>query len=360
MNDLASALRALGLVPYLEWETGRGFADASLDTPDFVGTDGAVVVAVKASQGGARDLRAAVAQLACWAREHPDARCVLLVLHSRMSADGVRAESERLQAVLRPEIAGRLGIVVLLDDDAVMIPDDPVLHRIAACAATVKTKPKRARVDRSYEVMRVLIARWLMKRGRIAIGELGRQAGLSHPSVRKALAAMDDAVERKPDRSVVLRSLPHEQWARLVALAPTIRQREAFVDESGRGGDPRRLVARLARLQPAGVALGGVVGAMHWHPDLDLNGLPRLDVTVHAPDGVMDIGFVERLDPALVPARGGAPPLLVVHALLRAETLFMVDTGGLPIADPVEVLLDLHELRLVEQAEALVRHMRSA
>lgn len=359
MKDLAAALRPLGLVPYLEWETRDGFAEFGLDTPDFVGASGALLVEVKESQSGARDLRAGVAQLALRAREYPNARCVLLVLRTRMSADGVRAECERLQAVLAPEIAARLGIVVVLDEDAAVIPDDPMLRRVAERAATVGTRPKRARVDRSYEVMRVLMARWLMKRGRIAIGELGRQAGLSHPSVSKALAALGNAVERKPDRSAILRSLPREQWTQLLALAPTIRQTEAFVDESGRGGDPQRLLDRLTRLRPAGVAVGGVVAARHWHPALDLHGLPRLDVTVHAPEGRMDTGFVERLDPALVPAPAGAPPLLVLHAVPRAESLFTVDSGGgLPIADPVEVLLDLHELRLVEQAEALLRHMR--
>jgi hypothetical protein len=359
MKDLAAALRPLGLVPYVEWATREGVAGFGLDTPDFVDAEGGLVVEAKDSQGGARDLRAGVAQLALQAREHPDARCVLLVVRTRMSAGGVRAEWERLQAVLAPEIAARLGIVVVLDEDAVVIPDDPVLRRVAERAATVGTQPKRARVDRSYEVMRVLMARWLLKRGRIAIGELGRQAGLSHPSVSEALAALGDAVERTPDRSTILRLLPREQWAQLLALAPTIRQTKAFVDESGRGGDPQRLLDRLARLRTAGVAVGGVVAARHWHPALDLHGLPRLDVTVHAPEGRMDTSFVERLDPALVPAPAGAPPLLVLHALPRAESLFTEDSeGGLPIADPVEVLLDLHELRLVEQSDALLRHMR--
>jgi len=126
-----------------------------------------------------------------------------------------------------------------------------------------------------------------------------------------------------------------------VSAKSAIRQTEAFVDESGRGGAPQRLLDRLARLHPVGVAVGGVVAARHWHPALDLHGLPRLDVTVHAPEGRMDTGFVERLDPALVPAPAGAPPLLVLHALPRAESLFTVDSeGGLPITDPVEALLD--------------------
>lgn len=43
---------------------------------------------------------------------------------------------------------------------------------------------------------------------------------------------------------------------------------------------------------------------------------------------------------------------------LRAESLFMPGDGGLPWADSVEALLDLYELRLIEQADDLFRRMR--
>lgn len=359
MNDLVTALRPLGLVPYLEWATRAGTAEITLDNPDFVDLDGGLFVEVKDSQGGARDLRAGVAQLALRALEYPNAKGVLLILRTRMSEAGIRAEWERLQAVLASGIAARLGLVVVLDQGVMVVPDDPALRRIVEAVAKVGTVARRARVDRSFEVMRVLIESWLLGRGRIAIGELQRQTGLSHPTVSKGLAALGDTLERKSDRSVMLRSLPREQWSQLLALATTVRQTTAFVDESGRGGDPQRLLDRLSRVRPAGVAVGGVIAARHWHPALDLHGLPRLDVSVYAPAGQMDTGFVERLDPALVPAPAGVPSLLVVHAVPRAESLFANrDEGGLPIADPVEVLLDLHELRLVEQAEALLRHLR--
>jgi len=276
-----------------------------------------------------------------------------------MSAEGLREEWARLLTVLAPDVADRLRLVAVLEDDVVVLPAEPWLCEIADRVTSVsRLQPRTARVDRSFEVMRVLLSRWLLHRGRIAVGELQRQTGLSHPSVSKALAALGPAVERRRDRSVALRAFPSEAWAQLVALAPKVRQTAAFVDESGRGGDPQRLLERLRRAPPSGVAVAGVVAARHWHSGLDLEGLPRVDLSVHAPDGGMDTAFVARLDPALVPAPPGTPPLLVLHAVPRAESLFAPGDATLPWADPVETLLDLHELRLIEQADDLVRALR--
>lgn len=194
----------------------------------------------------------------------------------------------------------------------------------------------------------------------MTVKELQEQTGLSHPTVTKGIMALEGAVERKRDRSVALRSFPREAWGRLLALAPTVRQTAGFVDESGRGADPVRLLERVRRLGPGRVAVAGVAGARHWHAAFDLHGLPRLDLSVNAPDGPLDTAFVEQLDPALVPAPRGTPPTLVLHAVPRAASLFVPDAEGrVPWADPVEVLLDLHELRLVEQADDLVWVLRS-
>ncbi|MFH1465865.1 MAG: hypothetical protein ABIO70_15870 [Pseudomonadota bacterium] len=361
MQDLASALRALGFISYLDWATSSGMAEVGMDRPDFASPDGSLLVEVKVGQGGARDLRAAVAHLALHAKDSPEARLVLLFVRPRMSPAGLRAEWNRLRTVLAPEIASRLGLVALLAETVVVAPDDATLRGIAEAASKISVERRRSRVDRSYEVMRVLLARWLLGQGRIAIGELQRQTGLSHPSVSKGLEALGDVVERTADRGVVLRSFPRERWSQLLALAPTVRQTAAFVDESGRGGDPQRLLDRLTRAWPAGVAVSGVVAARRWHPGFDLHGFPRLDLSVHAPEGHMDRGFVETLDPALVPAPVGVPPLLVLHAIPRAENLFTPGSStDPPMADPVEVLLDLHELRLAEQADSLLRHLRKA
>ena len=355
VDPLVTALEGLGLL----FEQRIVIDDHEYDV-DFVSGDRRVILEVKRTGGGLRDVHAAALQVAMYASTLGAERGIVLLCGSRVSAAGLRDEWQKLLKVFAPDVASRLGLVAILDEEVVIEPDEPLLRDIADVAARVggKTVPT-LRGYRSFEVMRVLLSRWLLHRGRIAVGELQRQTGLSHPSVSKALAALGPAVvERRRDRSVALRAFPSEAWAQLVALAPKVRQTAAFVDESGRGGDPQRLLDRLRRAPPSGVAVAGVVAARHWHSGLDLEGLPRLDLSVHAADGGMDTAFVARLDPALVPAPPGTPPLLVLHAVPRAESLFVAVEAAPPWADPVEALLDLYELRLIQQADDLVRALR--
>lgn len=354
VDPLVTALEGLGLL-----SEQRIVVDDHAYEVDFVSGDRRVIIEAKRTGGGLRDVHAAALQVAMYARTLGAERGIVLLCGSRVSAAGLRDEWQKLLQVFAPDVASRLGLVAILEEDVVVEPDDPLLRDIAEAAANAggRTAPT-LRGNRSFEVMRVLLSRWLLHRGRIAVGELQRQTGLSHPSVSKALAALGPSVERRRDRSVALRAFPLEAWAQLVALAPKVRQTAAFVDESGRGGDPRRLLDRLRRTPQPGVAVAGVAAARHWHAGLDLEGLPRLDLTVHAPNGGMDTTFVAKLDPALVPATPGTPALLVLHALPRAESLFVAVDGGPPWADPVEALLDLYELRLIEQADDLVRALR--
>lgn len=354
MDPLVTALAGLGLLP-----EQRILVDDHEYRVDFVSADRRVILEVKRTGGGLRDVHAAALQVSMSASALGAERGIVLLCGSRVSAAGLRDEWQKLLKVFAPEVASRLGLVAILDEDVVIEPDERLLREIAEVAASVGGRnAPTLRGNRSFEVMRVLLSRWLLHRGRIAVGELQRETGLSHPSVSKAIAALGPAVERRRDRSVALRTFPSEAWAQLVALARKVRQTTAFVDESGRGGDPQRLLDRLRRAPPSGVAVAGVVAARHWHSGLDLEGLPRLDLSVHAPDGGMDTAFVARLDPALAPAPPGTPPLLVLHAVPRAESLFVAGDGGPPWADPVEALLDLHELRLIEQADDFVRALR--
>lgn len=355
VDPLATALKALGLY------SGQPIViDGHEFDVDFVSGDRRVVIQVKRTGGGLRDVHAAALVAAMHARALGAERAIVLLCGSRVSAAGLRDDWQRLREVFAPDVARRLGLVAILEEDVVIEPDEPLLRDIANAAASVGGSGLPThRGNRAFEVMRVLLSRWLLHLGRITVGELQRQTGLSHPTVSKALAALGPEVERRRDRSVALRAFPSETWAQLVALAPKVRQTAAFVDESGRGGAPLRLLDRLRRAPPSGVAVAGVVAARHWHPGLDLEGLPRLDLSVHAADAGMDTRFVARLDPALVPAPPGTPPLLVLHAVQRADSLFVPVDAGLPWADPVEVLLDMYELRLIEQADALVRALRS-
>ena len=106
-------------------------------------------------------------------------------------------------------------------------------------------------------------------------------------------------------------------------------------------------------------ALGGVLAARHYHPELDLMGLPRLDLCVHSPGRWPDVSFVRRLDPALEATPNPTEPArLIVHFVRQAKSLFLEGPDGLAWADPVECLLDLHEARLEPQAAELVSAFR--
>ncbi|MFA6313943.1 MAG: hypothetical protein WC681_20895 [Sterolibacterium sp.] len=183
---------------------------------------------------------------------------------------------------------------------------------------------------------------WLMK-----------TVGCSYPTAARALEKMGHAIVRRTDRRAVLRGFPGEEWARLVSLSDEIRSTARFVDRSGQTRSPQSLLRRLAQLGRDDIAVGGIEGARHYDPNIDLIGLPRLDLSLHCPGRRVDWGFIERLDPALERTeQRDAPAVLVVHLVRRKVSLFQSGADGMQWADPVECLLDLHEARLESQAKA--------
>ena len=182
-------------------------------------------------------------------------------------------------------------------------------------------------------------------------------AGYSYPTVAKALERPESVVQRGSDRSVELSRFPREEWSRLVAGAAESRSTVRFVDASGQPRSAEALLEPVKRLRRQDVAIGGVIGARHHHPRLDLVGAPRLDRSVHCPENALDLTFVGEIDPALQRQTqdAGRPASLVVHCVRRRESLFALDADGLAWTDPVECLLDLHEARLEQQAEEFVQ-----
>jgi hypothetical protein len=167
---------------------------------------------------------------------------------------------------------------------------------------------------------------------------------------------MGRAITRRPDRRLELREFPRQEWSRLLMISDEARSTMRFADRAGQPRSTSSLAERLQELRPRGVAIGGVLGARHFHPEFDLMGLPRLDVSVHVPERQADVAFVRRLDPALDATSDPAEPArLVVHFVRHREPLFEPEPGALPWADPAECLLDLHEARLEPQAAEFVR-----
>jgi hypothetical protein len=297
-------------------------------------------------------------------------RACLVLSHTRMSLPRLKDEWKASKEVLRSAIARRLNLVVVESGETWIDPDEPYLQRIARVfelASQSGDETRNATVpqqsgQRLQEVSKVLLSRWLQKQGPIALGELAEEVGCSYPTVRKALdkPSLRSVLQSTSNRSVELTAFPHDLWRELLALSNTRRNSFRFRDRSGEKPTPQGLLKRLERSKPPHLALGGVLGARHWHPDFDLHGTPRLDLVYHAPNGNVDLEFVRKLDPALTQVDDRSESaVLVVHPLVRAAPLFIETTErSIPWADPVETALDLCDLSLTTQANQLLTHLR--
>lgn len=225
---------------------------------------------------------------------------------------------------------------------------------------------------KSLEVEKVLLHRWLLREGPIAVGILSRQVGCSYPTAIQAVRwlAASELIARERSRSVALVQYPRDRWAELLRAQRLVYPPEEFVDPIPGPGAVDGIMRRLNRLRPTGVAIGGVIAARRWDPAFDLNGTPRIDVLLHTPaersphrgGWLRDATeLVRRLDPALKrrsPQVRGVT-VLVLHRTYRRDPLFLDEPKSpMPFADPVEVLCHLNELGLTAQARELVSRLR--
>jgi hypothetical protein len=181
--------------------------------------------------------------------------------------------------------------------------------------------------------------------------ELERITDLSYPAIARALSEIGSLVEGGY-RALRLRDFPRDAWDRMLANRNAWRRSQPYCVGTGTPFKPERVLGRIRGLERQDLAVGGVIAAQTYRP-IDLIGLPRLDISMHVPVGMMDLSWVAAVAPELRPCSAGEAPHLVVHAVRRTDPLFTMGADGL-IADRAEVLLDLHELRLEEQAAAFI------
>jgi hypothetical protein len=307
----------------------------------------------------ARSLRAELMGMAADVSESPDELQILSLISPRMTEARIEAEWALCQRVFRPELARRLAIRVLGKGGRARsfgeIPD-----------ATLAKLSKEKRSDREtgatlpqpafgFIVLKLLVHSWATGKGPVTTRWLEETAGCSYPTVASALKRLGSLVVRQSDRRVGLRGFPKDEWSRVLATAGTARSTMRFADRSGQPRLAASLVERLRMQHPAKVALGGILGARHYQPEIDIMGLPRLDISVHSPGRWPDLAFVQKLDPALEATSDQREPArLVVHFVRHAASLFQDGEGSFPVADPIECLLDLHEARLESQAVEFV------
>ncbi len=290
---------------------------------------------------------------------------VLILDEPLISDDRLREEWHGIEPLFRPEILGRITLVIRHEGipNVVLGPlngieqncIEPVSERVRQSA----NRPVRRPSEAFFDVLRVLLVHWFRKSGPLTSKELAEQTGFTYPTISNALERLEPRLIRHSDRRVELSEFPKEAWFQLVVQSDKARASQGFTDPSGRPRPPEVLLDRLRELGRDDIAVAGVLGARHHLPGLDLVGTPRLDLVVHARRSAGPPDFLRRLDPALKPAGHGEPCQVVVHTLFRPEPFFSPPEKGIRWADEVECLLDLHQMRLESQALEFVEHLTS-
>ena len=321
------------------------------------------LVEFKTGLNAVRNLRAGLMELAYALHDYPNHQGLLVVVDPRISSQRLEHEWDLAYRTLRPELINRLSLLFVEEGDFRGYPREPspsIMSRLEEFIRQERDKVRGSLIRPDYpsEILKILIHQWLLDAGPVTANWLGAVAGCTYPTTSKTLERLSSILLRHSDRSFELESFPKDQWASLVSRGDEVRHTLCFCDRSGQPRSTDALIRRLSKLDRKDLAVGGVVGARGHFPSLDLLGAPRIDLTIHCPEGSLDTDFVKRLDPALAQSEHrDAPPALVLHVLRRKEAFFTPGTGGVSWADPVECLLDLHEARLEAQAKEFFTYL---
>jgi hypothetical protein len=294
--------------------------------------------------------------------KHPGSEAFLVLPDVAVTRASLEEEWALAASVLQPDLLYRLSLCIREGDHLVGIPRDPDAESQQVLLQVVEQERLGAGAshtpgDAPFVVLKILLHHWLTDGQPVTTSWLAKTTGYTYPTIASVLGSLGGLIERQSDRRIRLRWFAREEFARLLAASDRARSTARFADRSGQARSPEAHLRRLEQLDVPNLAIGGVLGARHYDPALDLVGLPRLDLSQHSPRRRLDLGFVRELDPALKRVSDPLEPAtLVVHAVRHADALFSPRAGGLLWADPVECLLDLHEAHLEKQAAELLEH----
>ncbi len=323
------------------------------------------IAEIRFSVNALRTVRAGLINLTYALEDYPQGEAYLVLVNPAITSARLHDEWRRAAAVLKPEVLARLALCLVDSKGAIRgVPADPPADVQAWLREAVEQEAAHAsaptkRMDYEFVILKLLIHQWLMSGDAVTTTWLSHTAGCSYPTVARILKGLGSLIERTSDRRVGLRFFPPKEFSKLLAMSERARSTTRFVDRSGQPRRPDTHLRNLERMKPPGVAVGGVLGARHYVPELDLAGTPRLDLSIHRHGAPLNFDVIKALDPALEREDDPLKPAnVVVHAIRHADPLFASGQGDLAWADPVECLLDLHEARLESQADQFLEALQ--
>lgn len=316
---------------------------------------------IKVLQGlrNKRDLRAEILDLA--ATLGPSAPGRLEIVAPVIAVQTVQAEWDRLLPALAADIRERMKLVIVT-------PPAPSATTTANRAADeLATLP---RPNYRFEILRLLIDANLEGKTRTRQQDLIDRIGASQTPIRAALSDLKKAGLLSPGAPAL--NVPPEQLtvellAKVQALPRTLRFR---FERGAQIKPPAMLLKRAIQLlQPDAskewkpMALSGVPVAQAAVPQLDLIGLPRLDMVAHLGRDMetFDATLLRQIDDGLEPEPNVLAPAPVIVWIVRTETPLHHDAAidNARCASRGDVLLSLLDMGLREQAIQYVNGVRT-
>ncbi len=313
------------------------------------------IVEVKQHLSAARDMHDAIVTLAVTLSTRPVVRGYLLLVDPGLSKTFIEQKAKRILDTLRPDISDRLNVIVSkggkIEWETQRIRQEDIeilnqsIHRKPDPRVALQSPSKQD------EVFLVILYAWIIGRGPVTSQWLQETVGCNYRTAAAAIDRLDNAIRRYSDRRISLKYFPEQDWQRVLAVAHKTRSTMLYADASGQPRSPESLLRRVINLNRKDIAVGGVTGARYYFGDLDIVGIPRLDLSVHNPGKHVDLEFVKKLDPGLVlTSDTHRPARLAVHFIRRRTSLFTPGIDGSLMADPIECLLELWDARLDQQA----------
>jgi hypothetical protein len=288
-----------------------------------------------------------------------EATFLALLFKCGFTPERLAKEIEAFKGVVRPDIGSRVHVLADSHEDdlsrklsAIVDPGQlNELHR-----SVLEESSGTPKASSRQDVQFLLLHRWLLGQAPIKTAELAAQSGASQPTVYAALADLVQTdILRTRDRRVSLKSFSPQAWQKWLtrsAEAQTVK----FVDRSGAPRSPEKLARTLSAMALNNVAIGGVLGAMHHYPAIDITGAPHLDVLIHGTHHA-DLSFIERFGPGLVrDDSADARPHVRVHFTNRRESYFEVQEGVV-WADVLDCAVHMWKAGLNHQVEDLIGNL---
>lgn len=331
---------------------------------------GSVLVEVKRTNS-VRDVRNAFLELAYLLNNEPgNSQAVCVVVDSRLSYSRLQEELHKFRAVVHPDIARRVHFLAnkgshkhntVAFEGSMTDSSGGFYEWLSELVAIEQRVGDHARSLAPRQIVMATLAQLrLRNHAPVTVKSLQETCGASYPTVAAVLKSLADKgmLEESGERGVRLRYLTSGEW---MALARDhMQQRGAhFFTDPTRQCSPQQMARRLAHLQqqekiPPSVRIGGVAGASHHYPDLDITAPPRLDLSVEADPAriatMLDAGLVPKTKPDQAVA-------LAMHLYRDLRPKDIAFRQPEPWAGELDCLADLIEMGFTREADGMAHHI---